>query len=571
MATPSVPEPQLDSEVFSPTSKNAPKSRESQPRAAARLVSAQTLRPTSRAALKLYLVLVVPSMASICVGYDISVMNYINGMEQYLSYFGLQGQGSGGGVGSTTGLIFAMPHPTAFQYTIGTCIAVLFAGPVADRFGRRGAMFAGGLFCVVGGTIVTVAKNVEYLKGGRLLLGISTALLQVGAPMYVVEISPPQWRGRMSGMYAGKSPLPLCLYPIAILATICSGIVTTFTGRWNTSASWRVPFSIQIIPAAGVFFFSYFIPESPRWLMSVGRKEEAGQILSRYHGNGDANAPLVVLELSEFEDSIKVDASRKHWWDYASLFKTRSDRYRSSLVLFLAFCGQWGGSGLSYFLVVLLANDHISTENLRLILSLINNIVGAIGALCGALLSDKVGRRSIWFWGTVCCTISLIISGVCTATSGLGVRNHAQSNAAIAFLLLFNFFFCATYVPLPAAYVSECMTFDNRYTFVASTASLVNTYATPIALANIQWKLYFVFIAWDVFACVLIWIFAVETSGKTLSFTASEELNSIFEVSFPLYLSASDNSCQEAHPVKASLRKLWTAPLTVLNLSDVKN
>jgi hypothetical protein len=100
--------------------------------------------------------------------------------------------------------------------------------------------------------------------------------------------------------------------------------------------------------------------------MSVGRKDEARLILSRYHGNGDDSAPLVVLECKEFEESIKLDASSKPWqvqgcsastwpdatpsfrWDYVGLFRTRSDRYRTFIVLLLAFCGQWSGSGLGY-------------------------------------------------------------------------------------------------------------------------------------------------------------------------------------------------------------------------------
>jgi hypothetical protein len=53
--------------------------------------------------------------------------------------------------------------------------------------------------------------------------------------------------------------------------------------------------------------------KSPRWLMSVGRKDEARLILSRYHGNGDVNAPLVILEWKELEESIKLDATRKPW------------------------------------------------------------------------------------------------------------------------------------------------------------------------------------------------------------------------------------------------------------------
>ncbi|KAJ7366851.1 general substrate transporter [Mycena albidolilacea] len=530
-------EPQTDHLVAGDRDKKNTRSHESLNAAASATGAIEGLSPTSLAAFRLYLILLVPSMASVVVGYDISIMNYINGMEPYLSYFGLEGQGGGGGVGTTTALIFAM-------YTIGTCVTVLVAGPLCDRLGRRGGMFAGSLFCVVGGILVTVAKNVKYLKAGRFLLGVSTALLQVAAPLYCCEISPPQWRGRLTGIYAA----------FAILSTIVSGAVANATGHLTTSASWRIPFSLQIIPAAIVLFFVYFIPESPRWLMSVGRKDEARKILSRYHGNGNDNAPLVVLEYREFEESIKLDASSKPWWDYADLFKTRSDRYRTSIVLLLALCAQWSGSGLSSFLVVLLANDHISTQNLRLILTLISSIVSAIGALCGALILDKVGRRTLWFWGNLCCTIALIISGACTAKFSADANNLAGSNTAIAFLFLFTFFFCVTYVPLPALYASECMSFDNRangvalYTFVSSTASLVNTYATPIALADIGWKLYYVFIAWDIFACVLIWFFAVETSGRTL-----EELNEVF---------------LDKHPVRASRKPQQRKP-TLIHLEEI--
>ncbi|KAJ7095884.1 general substrate transporter [Mycena belliarum] len=455
---------------------------------ATRETETHRLRSTSSASFRLYLVLLVPAIGGACVGFDIS-------------------------------------DP-------GTCLAVLFAGPVSDRFGRRGGMVIHAQK-ISQNIVVTLARDVRYLKGGRFLLGISTALLETAAPMYVVEMSPPQWRGRLTG----------------------SGITTVFTGRLSSSAAWRVPFSIQIFLAAIVMLFSYLIPESPRWLVSVGRKDEAHRILSRYHGNGDANAPLVVLEWKEFEDSIRCDASKKPWWDYSGLFRTRSAWYRTFMLILIACCAQFSGSSLNYFLVVLLAGLGVNTQNLRFILSLVSNFVGATGGFCGAIVSDKVGRRTLWFWGNLCCTIALVISGACTAKWGDGGNSLNGSNTAIAFLFLFNFFFAATYLPLPAIYPSECMSFDNRangvafYTLCASMASFVGTYAVPIALERIQ--SYLVFIAWDVFACVLIWFFAVETSGKTL-----EELDLIFEV-------------QDHRSVNASEQASRGRPNTVLNLVPV--
>ncbi|KAJ7095459.1 hypothetical protein C8R43DRAFT_964452 [Mycena crocata] len=298
--------------------------------------------------------------------------------------------------------------------------------------------------------------------------------------------------------------------------------------------------------------------------MSVGRKNEAHLILNNYHGNGNSTAPSVILECREFKEAIKLNALNKPWqgilpfpslmWDYTGLFNTGNARYRTFIVLFMACCAQW--SEVAYSSTASKRDTDAITQNLRFILSLVSSILAAIGGLCGAAISDKsqtkalqhntlilvaVGRRTHWFWGNLCCT-------VCTALYGAGGNDPAGFNTAIAFLFLFNFLFCATYLPLPAAYPSECMSFENRSTFVASGASLINTMATPVALPNIQWRLYCVFIAWDLVACVLIWLFVVETFGRTL-----EERNDIFEA---------------PHPVKASRKPQRMRP-TVIDLIPV--
>ena len=81
----------------------------------------------------------------------------------------------------------------------------------------------------------------------------------------------------------------------------------------SSEASWRIPLALQIIPATILLVFSYLLPESPRWLLAVGKNEEALAILAKYHGNGDPDSPLVQLEWKEFEESIKLDASDKRW------------------------------------------------------------------------------------------------------------------------------------------------------------------------------------------------------------------------------------------------------------------
>lgn len=80
--------------------------------------------------------------------------------------------------------------------------------------------------------------------------------------------------------------------------------------------SWRIPVLIQALPAILVVSTVFFLPESPRWLYLHGREAEAFALLTRYHGNGDAANAIVRLEVEEFREGLRMDASDKRWWDF---------------------------------------------------------------------------------------------------------------------------------------------------------------------------------------------------------------------------------------------------------------
>ncbi|KAF9498653.1 general substrate transporter [Pleurotus eryngii] len=483
------------------------------------------LSPTSWASIELFGILLVAYMGSLSNGFDGSGM-YPNfqGDQTYLDFFGIDGQDAGGGVGTTTAIIFGI-------YSIGSIAAVMLAGPVTDRFGRRGGMCLGSMIIIIGAIVITAARDASYLLGGRFTLGFGVAITTTAAPAYVVEMSPPQWRGRLTGLYN------TFYYTGSIL---CTGI-TIATGRTDGTASWRVPLGIQIAPAVILTTMSFVLPESPRWLISQGRNDEARRILAKYHGNGDPNAPLVKLEWREFEEAIKLDASDKRWWDYKELVNTPNARYRTFMMLLMGFFGQWSGNGLGYFLPILFQNAGANSQNQRLTLNFINTVVSAIGALIGTSLADKVGRRRMWFWGTLASAGTLAVTTGCTARFGSSGSDVNGANAAIAFIFLFGFVYSLTYTPLQAIYPAEVLSYNTRakgmamYALVVSCASFVNTYPAPIALGRIQWRYYIVYVVWDVLEAIMVYFFAVETKGRTL-----EELDEIFS---------------DPHPVRASLAK----------------
>lgn len=95
--------------------------------------------------------------------------------------------------GSGTGLHFSI-------YAIGQLIGALFAAPASDTFGRRFGMFVGGCFIVLGAILQVTAAVVGQYIGGRFLIGFGISLLNTAGPVYLVEVSLPQWRGRFGGL-----------------------------------------------------------------------------------------------------------------------------------------------------------------------------------------------------------------------------------------------------------------------------------------------------------------------------------------------------------------------------------
>ena len=140
-----------------------------------------------------------------------------------------------------------------------------------------------------------------------------------------------------------------------------------------------------------VMIFVWFIPESPRWLLANGRRDEALAFLVKYHGNGDPNSALVLLEMAELDDALaNSTGSDKRWWDYRGLFMTKNSRYRMLSVLLISVFGQFSGNGLGYFQYIIYENLGYTEVKTQLALNLGGSFLSAVCGVTGALFADRM-------------------------------------------------------------------------------------------------------------------------------------------------------------------------------------
>ena len=134
---------------------------------------------------------------------------------------------------------------------------------------------------------------------GRIVSGISVGIASAIVPLYQSEITEPRIRGRLVSLQQWSITWGILLQYFVQFG--CSYI--------NGTASFRIPWGLQMIPAIILSVGMLLFPESPRWLIDHGRDEEALEILADLHGKGDPNNELVQLEMTEIKE--QVDFERK--------------------------------------------------------------------------------------------------------------------------------------------------------------------------------------------------------------------------------------------------------------------
>lgn len=209
---------------------------------------------------------------------------------------------------------------------VGALVALPFITWVVDKWGRRWSIVFGASWTIVGAILQASSKEIPQFVIARFLIGWGLAYTIVGSPLLLVELALPKHRGSVISYF------PTVWYLGAIVAAW-----TTFgTRKIDNAWSWRIPSLLQGLPAIVQVVGIFFVPESPRWLISKGRGAEAKAILVKYHANGIEGNFLVELEYHEIKEAIATDQNYKAKSNWLDLVRTSPNRRR---IFITFFCG----------------------------------------------------------------------------------------------------------------------------------------------------------------------------------------------------------------------------------------
>lgn len=292
---------------------------------------------------------------------------------------------------------------------------------------------------------------------------------------------------------------------------------------------YRFPVGLQILWAVVLLIGTFFLPESPRFLVAKGRTEEAFELMKKLR-KGDPE--YVKKEFLQMRDQINYDQEHeaKSWraiWTKPS--------YRKRVILGCGIqIGQQicGISAINYYQTIMYKSLGIKGHTV-LALAGVWGLLGPLSNLfCLAFIIDRFKRKTILFWGSVGQAVDIALVMMIVAVYG-GSSNEVANGFGIAFLLLFDVIFSISWNSGAPVYCTEIFPTQIRTaggaisTFWSFVIQVILAQASPTALQNFGYRYYIFFIVMNVVTAACVWFLVPETQGKSL-----EEINEVFGDNF---------------------------------------
>jgi energy-converting hydrogenase Eha subunit A len=360
----------------------------------------------------------------------------------------------------------------------------------------------------------------------RMLLGVGILFAIISGSSLIGELGYPKERPVLTSLFNSS------YFIGAILAAGISIKTVDIVGDW----SWRVPSLLQICPSVLQVATVFMLPESPRWLVSQDREEEAFAVLTKYHAEGDANSAIVHAEMAQIRSTIKLELenSRMSWMD---MLRSAGMRRRVLIASFMGLFTQMSGNTLlSYYSGLLFSMMGYTTSFAKTRINVANQCWSFINGTIIALIVPRFPRRWMFMLSSASMCVVFVAMTVSFERLRVAKENDYVNKAAGISALFWFFAYSPTYNignnSLTYTYLVELFPYAQRTMGIGveqifgKLGGFFSTNVNPLALTAIDWKYMAIYCGWIMFEFIFVFTFYPETYGRTLE-----------ELAFCMYLS----------------------------------
>ncbi|SNS35895.1 MFS transporter, sugar porter (SP) family [Granulicella rosea] len=322
---------------------------------------------------------------------------------------------------------------TVFIGLVGTVIGAMVSGKLGQKIGGREALRIMAILYTISAVGCAFAWSWNALMVFRLIGGLGIGGSSVLGPVYIAELAPAKWRGRMVGMFQ-----------INIVAGILLAYLSNYiiASQHLGAAEWRWEFGVAIVPSVLFLIMLYGIPRSSRWLVTTNRTDEALKVLELM------GSPNSKAELQEIMDSVHMERGAKE----EPLF-TRRYALPIFLAISIGLLNQLAGiNAILYYANSIFASAGFSSNSAALQTVGIG-LVNMLATLLGMSLIDRMGRKTLLLIGSV---------GMVFALGGVAAIFYTHTHQALLvwLLVMFIVFFAISQGSVIWVYIAEV--FPNR-------------------------------------------------------------------------------------------------------------
>ncbi|OBT77674.1 hypothetical protein VF21_03693 [Pseudogymnoascus sp. 05NY08] len=422
--------------------------------------------------------------------------------------------------------IYALPPALASLMNslalIGKFLGTLLVGPLIEKLGHKKTMLITCVTQIIGVIIQVTSSTPAQYTVGRVIIYTAVGLVENVVPTYQTEISPAPLRG----FFVGSIQLFLTF------GSLIAGIVNNSMSTSKSDAGWIIATALQVLPAIIILVGIPFTPNSPRWLVSKDRSEEALSVLQKLRREEDVANGICEFELAALrEEGTKIT----HKQPWVALFNSKNRRRTGIAVTIMSLQQLTGVTFSSSYGPTFYRQVGLGGK--AFVYAAVNNGVSVVTAIIGMLALDAFGRREVTFWGNWIQALFLCLIG------GIGSKANRTQSETDGMVASFILYAAALHATLgPAAYITaaEIGTASLREkTMAFSTAinvvvGFVVVFTTPYLLsapyANLGAKLGYVWGGFAALGAVWVWFCMPELKGRNL-----EEIDQLFDANIPAW------------------------------------